>query len=107
MIARRFKLMPPKSFVHSCSRWYDARQNENMKKYVTPMKMDWSITPELTLVIDEKEKEVAAALGASQDLKIDIPCDEVQSNGIERGSDNALFNEREDIKVDKEEIELA
>ena len=77
------------------------------KKYVTPMKMDWSITPELTLVIDEKEKEVAAALGASQDLKIDIPCDEVQSNGIERGSDNALFNEREDIKVDKEEIELA
>ena len=77
------------------------------KKYVTPMKMDWSITPELTLVIDEKEKEVAAALGASQDLKIDIPCDEVQLNGIERGSDNALFNEREDIKVDKEEIELA
>ena len=77
------------------------------KKYVTPMKMDWSITPELTLVIDEKEKEVAAALGASQDLKIDIPCVEVQSNSIERGSDNALFNEREDIKVDKEEIELA
>ena len=38
------------------------------KKYLSGLKIEWTMTPQLMIVIDEKDKELEAALGSDSDL---------------------------------------
>ena len=74
------------------------------KKYVTPLKMDWTITPELLLVMNEKEEELEEALGdeadESKDHVVDVPKDE------EEESDDVLVDAGNGLSTDKEDVKL-
>ena len=54
------------------------------KKYLTGLKIDWTMTPQFMLVIDEKDKELEAALGSSNELREDVDAKEDDENTDEK-----------------------
>ena len=62
------------------------------KKYLSGLKIDWTMTPQLMIVIDEKEKELEAALGSDSDL----PDADAVNEDAEGADDNGGKDDKRD-----------